>query len=118
MSRTFRRKDFSPFDIAKRGYLYGENDVWAWDLEPKWKNPFYRRPAPSSYEEYKKTAINQFHRDASSRYYVNYNSAPKEYRNIRNRSLRTTHRNELHKIKLLGDGELTPFTHNVGWDYW
>lgn len=121
MSRTFRRKEFSPSDIAKYGYLYGENEVWTLGGEPKWKNNFYRYDKEvNSYEEYRDVAVNTFHRDAGQRYFANYTSAPWEYRNKRNRSLRTTHREELHSIFLdeEHEGELTPFTHNVGWDYW
>ena len=121
MSRTFRRKEFSPSDIAKRGYLCGENDVWSHNGEPMWTCGWRESRRPSkSYEEYRTHSIIEFHRDAGNRYFVNYCSAPWEYRNRRNRSLRTTHRGELHNIFLdeEHEGELTPFTHTVGWDYW
>jgi len=119
MSRTFRRKEFSPSDIMKRGYLYGENDVWSWKGDLRWKDNWREKRRPSeSYEEYRRLTISEFHRDAGMRFFANYSAAPWEYRNRRNRGLRVKHRNELHKIKQVGDGELTPFTHNVGWDYW
>ena len=122
MSRTFRRKDFSPSDIAKIGYLYGEKEVWTHsNARPgvaRWMYNYRRRPVAPTYDEYCKQTVSEFHRDAGNRYYANYSSAPWEYRNRRNRSLRTTHRKECHTAFIMGDGDLTPFARNVGWDYW
>ena len=101
MSRTFRRKDFTPTDIMKWGNMFGENDVWSYTGDLRWKDDWREKRRPSeSYEEYRHHTISEFHRDAGMRFFVNYSSAPKCYRKLRNSSLRTTHKTELHNIFL------------------
>ena len=123
MSRTFRRKTESLGFMRAYGCVCEESDVYysyhEKSIVPSWRNRWASRGHVfTEYEEYLKFMTVKFHADGNKNF-TNYNSAPREWRNRRNRKLRTSHRNAIKAIRSVDDDVvLEPFIHNVGWDYW
>lgn len=123
MSRTFRRKTETLAFGRVHGCICEESDlcysyreesiVPAWTIS--WAN---RTHAFTEYGEYYDFMKMKSHADGNKNF-INYNSAPHEWRNRRNRKLRASHRNAIKAIRRVDDDiVLEPFIHNVGWDYW
>lgn len=116
MSRTLRRKTFTDWDKKQLHCLYGENSPRVWS---RWEF--------DNYQEYHDIYSKGFHYDGSLKFYVNYNSSRKPYRQVGNRSLRATHHREM---KIMHDRysggyddyyhhkDITPFIRNAAWDQW
>lgn len=115
MSRTYRRKNITkPGDLKQLGALYGENERFYsrrfGQMAPLWDG--------DDYESYREEAIRKFHSDLTWAF-VDYSSAPKSYRKIREREYRQVVRRAL---ALIARGEEEPIIPNrpqrVAWDYW
>lgn len=123
MSRTFRRKtETLAFMRAYGCVCYERDSYYSWLEEsfiPSWReNWAFRAHKFTEYGEYRNFMKMKFHADGNKNF-TNYNSAPREWRNRRNRKLRTSHRNAIKAIRCVDDVVvLEPFIHNVGWDYW
>ena len=123
MSRTFRRKTESLSFMRAYGCVCEESDThYSWytkEFVPSWCNRWANRGHVfTEYSEYCNFMKVKFHADGNKNF-TNYNSAPREWRNRRNRKLRASHRNAIKAIRRVDDDiVLEPFIHNVGWDYW
>lgn len=109
MSRTLRRRTLSDHDKRMLGCLYGENSSI--------RGLTVAENYGMSYREYFNIYSNAFHRDKKYKFFVNYNTAPKSYRKVRNRQLRAKH---MQSIKTFDgfDIVLERFIHNASWDFW
>lgn len=123
MSRTFRRKTESLSFMRAYGCICKESDThYSWytkEFVPSWSNRWANRGHVfTEYSEYCNFMKVKFHADGNKNF-TNYNSAPREWRNFRNRKLRAAHRNAVKAVRDFDDDVvLEPFIHNVGWDYW
>ena len=123
MSRTFRRKTETLSFMRAYGCICEERDLrYSYrekSIVPSWTISWANRSNTfTEYDEYYDFVKMQFHADGNKNF-TNYNSAPHEWRNRRNRKLRTSHRNAIKAIRSVDDDVvLEPFIHNVGWDYW
>lgn len=123
MSRTFRRKTETLAFGRLHGRICEESDLcYSYREEsivPTWTISWANRThAFTEYSEYYDFMKMKSHADGNKNF-INYNSAPHEWRNRRNRKLRASHRNAIKAIRRVDDDiVLEPFIHNVGWDYW
>lgn len=121
MSRTFRRKSETKAFMRAYGCINYEYDTYYCSKDKRHKPLWqwrWHKPEFNSYDDYLTYNIARFHADGNKNF-TNYNSAPREWRNFRNRKLRAAHRNAVKAVRDFDDDVvLEPFIHNVGWDYW